>query len=64
MNRTVLLNSINLLIHHHNFDRHRVNQLVSQQFGVSNYNQLPLVQMQSFHDSLLRASKQEKEILS
>ncbi|WP_019503241.1 hypothetical protein [Pleurocapsa sp. PCC 7319] len=58
MNRTVLLNSINLLIHHHNFDRHRVNQWVSQQFGVPHYNQLPLTQMQSFHDSLLRASKE------
>ena len=58
MNRTVLLNSINLLIHHHNFDRHRVNQLVSQQFGVPHYNQLSLTQMQSLHNSLLRASKE------
>ena len=58
MNRTVLLNSINLLINHQNFDRNRVNQWVDQQFGVSHYNQLPLTQMQSLHDSLLRASKE------
>ncbi len=60
MNRTVLLNSINLLINHNNFSHNRVNKLVVEQFGVSNYNQLPLDRMQLLHDFLIRVSKKTK----
>lgn len=58
MNRSVLLNSINLLIDHNSFDPNRINAMVNKQFGLSHYNQLPLDQMQLLHNFLVQTAKQ------